>query len=464
VALPLLVVRPGEDSGDDLQFEASLVLRAYPARLPKPSGPPLAGDRAPVLPATLKPVGASRLTDLEGRPRVLFFWATWCGPCKKAVPEVMAFAQSRGLSVLAISDEDDDTVGKFLDGRAGAFFDQVAVDTLRQTFASYGISGTPTILLVDGDGIIRHRQVGYDADKGVTVAGWRWVRPVTGMTEGKSPWGRPSSRGSIRLSQKGPDMRRRMSSLSVGLVLACVLSARVAAAQQPTTEDLKKEIEAVKESLKAIQKDIQEIKALLQSRLGPPPPPQNVVLDLGKNAFKGERTAKLTLVEFSDYQWPFCSRHVRETAPQIDKEYIETGKLKHVFLDFPLESIHKLAFKAAEVADCAGEQGKYWEMHDRLYANQQSLEPWTAHAEAIGLDIAKFQDCLSSGRSADEIRKDMAEAQKAGVTGTPAFFLAYTDPNSSKVKTLTGMKGAQPFGAFKAAIDKLLAEQPTAAK
>jgi len=95
-------------------------------------------------------------------------------------------------------------------------------------------------------------------------------------------------------------MKRRKSSLSVGLILTCLLSARVAAAQQPTNEDLKKEIEAVKEGLKAIQKDIQDIKALLQSR--PAAPPQNVILDLGQNAFKGERTAKLTLVEFSDYQ------------------------------------------------------------------------------------------------------------------------------------------------------------------
>ena len=97
-------------------------------------------------------------------------------------------------------------------------------------------------------------------------------------------------------------MKRRRSGLSAGLILFFVLSTQVAFAQEPTTEDLKKEIETVKESLKAIQKDVQEIKALLQSRLGTPPPPQNVVLDLGQNAFKGERTAKLTLVEFSDYQ------------------------------------------------------------------------------------------------------------------------------------------------------------------
>ena len=133
-------------------------------------------------------------------------------------------------------------------------------------------------------------------------------------------------------------------------------------------------------------------------------------------------------------------------------------------MDFPLESIHKFAFKAAEVANCAGEQGKYWEMDDRLFANQQSFEPWTPHAEAIGLDVAKFEECLNSGRQAADIRKDMAEAQKAGVTGTPAFFLAYTDPNSSKVKTLTRLTGAQPFAAFKAEIDKLLAEPPEAAR
>jgi len=135
-----------------------------------------------------------------------------------------------------------------------------------------------------------------------------------------------------------------------------------------------------------------------------------------------------------------------------------------VFLDFPLESIHRSAFKAAEAANCAGEQGKYWEMHDRLYANQNVLDQWTEHAKAVGLDVPKFEECLNSGRQAAEIRKDMAEGQKAGVTGTPAFFLAYTDPKGSKVTTEVRLTGAQPFSVFKAAIDKLLAGQPEANK
>lgn len=136
--------------------------------------------------------------------------------------------------------------------------------------------------------------------------------------------------------------------------------------------------------------------------------------------------------------------------------------MKYVFVDLPLESIHKLAFKAAEAANCAGEQGKYWEMHDRLFANQKTLEPWKAHAEAVGLDVPKFEACLSAGKQAEEIRRDMAEVQKAGVTGTPAFFLAYTDPGSSKVKTLVRITGAQPFSSFKAQIDRFLSEQPKA--
>jgi protein-disulfide isomerase len=132
-------------------------------------------------------------------------------------------------------------------------------------------------------------------------------------------------------------------------------------------------------------------------------------------------------------------------------------------VDFPLESIHKFAFKAAEAARCAGEQGKFWEMHDRLFANQTSLEPAKPHAEAIGLDVPKFEGCLSAGKYAEAIRKDMADGEKAGVTGTPIFFLAYTDPTSSKVKTVVRLSGALSYAAFKAEIDKLLAEQPKAA-
>lgn len=129
-------------------------------------------------------------------------------------------------------------------------------------------------------------------------------------------------------------------------------------------------------------------------------------------------------------------------------------------LDLPLERIHKLAFKAAEATHCAGDQGKYWEMHDRLFANQRALEPWSGHAQALGLDTAAFENCLTSDRHAAAVRADMAEASKAGATGTPSFVLAETDPSDpSKVKGIAFLRGAQPFAAFKTEIDKALASR-----
>jgi len=124
----------------------------------------------------------------------------------------------------------------------------------------------------------------------------------------------------------------------------------------------------------------------------------------------------------------------------------------------PLESIHKFAFKAAQATECAAAEGKYWEMHDRLFANQQAFEPWNAHAEAVGIDTAKFESCLAGGKYDAEIRRQAAEAGKAGVTGTPGFLIGRTEPNSNKMKILAVLKGARPFADFKAELDRQLAD------
>jgi len=147
--------------------------------------------------------------------------------------------------------------------------------------------------------------------------------------------------------------------------------------------------------------------------------------------------------------------------PQIDSEYIKTGKLKYVVRDFPLEAIHKDAFKAAEAAHCAGEQGKFWEMHVRLYDNQRALglSNLSLHAQALGLEMPRFQKCLDGGKYSTKVRKDLADGQKAGITGTPAFFLGVTVPNVPTVKVVRVLKGAQPYTSFKDAIDSLLSSQ-----
>ena len=197
----------------------------------------------------------------------------------------------------------------------------------------------------------------------------------------------------------------------------------------------------------------------------PSPPPRSVaetpsseiLLEIADAPSRGAKEARLVLVEFSDYQCPFCARHVRQTVPEIEREYVRTGKVRYVFRDFPLEAIHPQAFRAAEAARCAGEQGKFWEMHDRLFAHQHALGPedLIAHAEAVGLNVARFRRCLESGRFAERIRRDLSEGRRAGVRGTPSFFLGFAEPGG-KVRVMRILRGAHPYGAFRQVIEELL--------
>jgi len=223
---------------------------------------------------------------------------------------------------------------------------------------------------------------------------------------------------------------------------------------------LRAELEALKAGQALIQKDLQEIKRLLLE--GPPEPTQLLpesLIAVADAPSKGNPEATLTLIEFSDYQCPFCARHARETLAEIDKTYVSTGKLRYVFRNFPIEGIHPLAFRAHEAAACAAEQGKFWEMHARLFGNQKALDPENLpkHAETIGLEMSRFRTCFDSRRLSVRIRQDIAEGRALGVNGTPMFFLGVTQPTDGKVKALRMLRGSQDFEAFRNAIESLLA-------
>lgn len=246
--------------------------------------------------------------------------------------------------------------------------------------------------------------------------------------------------------------------VSVFTLLAVLACPAVTEAQSATTADLQKEIENLNETQKAILKELQAIHQLLQQQqmraAGDSLPAEPVEINGG--ASRGAANATVAVIEFSDFQCPYCARYDRETYPQILKEYVDTGKVKYVWRDLPLE-IHKNAENAAEAARCAGEQEGFWRMHDRLFANQQSLTPpdLVRHAEALDLNSQRFQDCLESGRYAAAIRKDVADAGRAGVSGTPTFLIGIVQPNGS-VKVFRKLVGARPYSEFKAAIDSLL--------
>ena len=159
----------------------------------------------------------------------------------------------------------------------------------------------------------------------------------------------------------------------------------------------------------------------------------------------GQQDAPVTLVEFSDYQCPFCKRHFLTVYAILKKDYIDTGKLRYVFRDFPIAGLHPQAQKAHEAAYCAGEQKKYWEMHDMLFKNSQNLSvpALKTYAAKIGLDADQFNACLESEKYAAEIDNKIAEATASGVSGTPAFFIG---PSGAGEKiTGTMVTGAQPF-------------------
>ncbi len=136
----------------------------------------------------------------------------------------------------------------------------------------------------------------------------------------------------------------------------------------------------------------------------------------------GPETAPVTIVGFSDFQCPYCSRVV-PTLKQLGERY--AGKIRIVFRDFPLTTIHKDAQKAAEAGRCAFEQGRFWEMHDLMFGQQQRLavSELKKHAAGLGLDMGKFGDCLDSGRTGTHIARDVQDAGRLGVSGTPTFFV-----------------------------------------
>jgi protein-disulfide isomerase len=177
--------------------------------------------------------------------------------------------------------------------------------------------------------------------------------------------------------------------------------------------------------------------------------------------FKGDKNARVSLIEFADYQCTFCARFYRETLPQIEKNYIFTGQVKFFFRNFPLERSHPQAFKAAVAANCAGEQGKFWAMHHRLFTHQEELgsKDLLQHAKMLALDSSKFTRCLDSEEAAAKVRKDLAEGEKAGVKVTPTFFLGLTEPNNPKITAQNMIVGAKSYSSFKEAIDSLLGVQ-----
>ncbi|MFQ5988681.1 MAG: thioredoxin domain-containing protein [Candidatus Methylomirabilales bacterium] len=241
----------------------------------------------------------------------------------------------------------------------------------------------------------------------------------------------------------------------VTAVLACP-----GASQAEVEEEiagLRKELVDIKKELGDLKKELAEIQKIIQRARRPRSAVRGTArVSVSGRPSLGSPDAPVTMVEFSDYQCPYCKRYVSVVFPTIKRDYIDTGKLKYVFSDFPIASLHPQAPKAHEAAHCAGEQNQYWAMHDILFENSKDLSvpALKRYAEEVGLDGDQFIDCLQTGKYAGKVNQDIAAGRKAGVGGTPSFIIGPS--GSGEQITGTILVGARPADTFTQVIDKAL--------
>ena len=248
-----------------------------------------------------------------------------------------------------------------------------------------------------------------------------------------------------------PTIRRSLLLVPAVAMMAC---------SQPAAQSAQ-DVEALRKEVEAMRRDLDEIKSFLREATGGrfgAPTIENSVFDIAGAPAKGSDSAPVTIVELSDYHCPFCRRHVQQTQPQIYADYVNSGKARHVFVHFPIDQLHPDAFRSHEAASCAADQGKFWELHAKLFeAPVKTIDQLTALAQGTGLDIAAFRACLERGTHSEAVRQSVARIQQLGVNGTPMFFIGRTPADPRKFTVLKTVQGAHPYPAFKAAIDAVLA-------
>lgn len=252
--------------------------------------------------------------------------------------------------------------------------------------------------------------------------------------------------------------RRLGTAVLAGLFIGVVGPAKGRGGTADELQELRAEVRRLQERQNELQRELQTIRENLAPKRRSSVERVDLLLNIKNSPSKGSEDAKWVLVEFSDYQCPFCARHFRQTLPLIEKEFIAPGKVRYVFRDFPVEKMHPGASKLHAAAHCAGEQGLYWEMHEQLFHRQKEARVENG-AVTLRIDASKsaaFSRCMESAKHLDTVRQSLKDAVTARVRGTPTFFLGTALPGGEQMKASWMIRGAQPYAVFKAAIENLL--------
>ena len=244
------------------------------------------------------------------------------------------------------------------------------------------------------------------------------------------------------------------------LFAACLCAGAMAGPSTPREADLRKlqeDVQLLKTQQQQILNSLNELVQIVKRGNEPPGVTPPETMSVAGELFRGNAAAPLAIIEYADFECPFCRRFHRDTYPQIGDAYVKTGKVRYFYRDLPLP-FHQSALPAARAARCAAEQGKFWQMHDSLFAQDDSLTVSEIHrrAEQLGIDATKLDACVASDRSAGVIQQSMNDAAKMRIGGTPTFLIGTIAPNGNVVSVKATVMGAQPFDAFKSTIDALL--------
>lgn len=242
------------------------------------------------------------------------------------------------------------------------------------------------------------------------------------------------------------------------LIILLILSFQCISAEETEKDQSKDSNESVSVQ-NAINRDQELLKNLMIQSLPPripDPDVKDVEFEIGDNPVMGSSSAQLVIVQFSDYTCSHCELYTKNTFPEIEKKYIDTGKLRYVVIDYPLPDDIP-AIRASEAVHCASEQGKFLEMHEEVMIEQQAMENINHMALSINLDMKKFNECMDSKRFAGTVNKNISLGDKLGIPSVPGFIIAAFDPgNPQKVKGISYIRGAKSFNDFQQEIDNAL--------
>ena len=235
------------------------------------------------------------------------------------------------------------------------------------------------------------------------------------------------------------------------------------AVQQPPGASLQRQIDELKEGQQRLLQEVQEIKKLLQERANrtntsnQPVVPNITSANVRGEPFRGTNTATVAMIEYSDFDCSFCGRYARDIFPKIDQDYVKAGKVRYFFRDLPEPNETNAWFKA-RAARCAGDQGKFWEMHDLLFAAQSaSGKDLEDFAQTLSLDSQRFNECLVSEKYLENIQRSADGAKRLGLFGTPAFLIGIVTKDGDFVRVRRVLVGAESYNAIKSVLDEMLA-------